>query len=61
LLQNISSSGVFIKTDKVLSVGQEVAMTFTFPDSKETVMATGEIIRSTNLGIAVQIKLIFKE
>ena len=61
LLQNISSSGVFIQTDEVLSVGQEVAMTFTFPDSKDTVMATGEITRSTNLGIAVEIKLIFKE
>ena len=61
LLQNISSSGVFINTDTVLHAGQEVAMTFTFPDSKETVMATGEIIRSTNLGIAVEIKLIFKE
>jgi Tfp pilus assembly protein PilZ len=61
LLQNISSSGVFINTDKVLNAGQEVAMTFTFPDSKETVMATGEIIRSTNLGIAVKIKLIFNE
>ena len=61
LLQNISSSGVFINTDKVFHAGQEVAVTFTFPDSKKTVMATGEITRSTNLGIAVKIKLIFKE
>ena len=61
LLQDISSSGVFISTDKVLFVGQEVAMTFTFPDSKETIRATGEIIRSTNSGVAVEIKLIFKE
>lgn len=61
LLKNISSSGVFINTKKVLPLGQEVAMTFTFPDSKETVRATGEIIRSNNLGIAVKIKLLFKE
>jgi Tfp pilus assembly protein PilZ len=60
-IQDISSSGVFISTDKVLSVGQELAMTFTFPDSKETIRASGEIIRSTNSGVAVEIKLIFKE
>jgi hypothetical protein len=61
LLQNISSSGVFINTEKALPAGQEVPMTFTFPGSKETVRATGEIIRSNNLGIAVEIKLLFKE
>ena len=60
MLQNFSSSGVFIITGEALPVGQEVAMTFTFPDSKETVMATGEIMRSTKSGIAVKIKLIFK-
>ena len=61
LIQNISASGVFINTEKTLPNGQEVAMTFTFPDSKETVRATGEIIRSNTLGIAVEIKLLFKE
>jgi Tfp pilus assembly protein PilZ len=61
LLKNVSSGGVFIDTKKILSPGQEVAMKFTFPDSKETVRTTGEIIRSNNLGIAVKIKLLFKE
>ena len=61
LIKNVSSSGVFINTEKVLPAGQEVAMTFTFPDSKETVRATGEIIRSNSSGIAVKIKLLFKE
>jgi Tfp pilus assembly protein PilZ len=60
-LRNISSSAVFINTKKALSVGQEVAMTFTLPGSKETVRATGEIIRSNSLGIAVKIKLLFKK
>jgi hypothetical protein len=60
-LQNISSSGVFIHTDKNLPVGQEIALTFTLPVSNETVMATGNIVRSTNLGIALEIKLIFKK
>ena len=60
-LENISSSGVFINIDKFLPVGQEVAMTFTLPGSKKTVMATGEIVRSSNFGIAVEIKVIFKE
>jgi Tfp pilus assembly protein PilZ len=61
LLLNISSSAVFINTKKALPVGQEVAMTFTLPGSKETVKATGEIIRSNSSGIAVKIKLLFKK
>jgi Tfp pilus assembly protein PilZ len=60
-LQNISSSGVFINTDKFIPVGQEVAMILTLPGSNKTVKATGEIVRSTDLGIAVEIKVIFKE
>ncbi len=61
VIQDVSASGVFIATDDDLKVGQEVAMTFTFPDSKKTIMATGEIARTTRTGIAVEIKVLFKE
>ena len=60
-VHNISSSGVFIETDKVLSVGEEIAIIFTFPHSKKTVRATGEIVRSSNSGIAMEIKLMFND
>ncbi len=52
-IQNISSSGVFIKTDKPLSVGEEMAIIFEFPNSQKTFAATGEIIRLSNFGAAM--------
>ena len=60
-IQDISSSGIFIKTDKPLSVGQEVALTFKFPGSQKTFAATGKIVRTSNLGAAIQVKVIFNK
>ena len=61
VIKDVSASGVFIVTDFDLTVGQEVAMTFTFPASKEKIMATGEVARKTRSGIAVEIKVFFKD
>ena len=60
-IQDISSSGIFIKTDKPLSVGQEVALTFKFPGSQHTFAATGNIIRVSNSGAAMEVKVIFNK
>ena len=60
-IQDISSSGIFIKTDKPLSVGQEVALTFRFPGSQKTFAATGKIIRVSNSGAAMEVKVIFNK
>ncbi|MEE9497620.1 MAG: PilZ domain-containing protein [Desulfobacterales bacterium] len=60
-IQNVSSSGVFIKTDRELPVGEEIAVSFTFPDSGNQVMATGKVIRTTNSGMGVEIQVYFKE
>lgn len=61
VIKDVSASGVYIATSHDLMVGQEVAMTFTFPASKETIMATGEVARKTRSGIAVKIKVFFKD
>ena len=53
--------GVFIKTSRKLSIGQEIAITFTFPRTQQTIMANGEIVRITNDGAVVKIKMFFKE
>ncbi len=58
---NVSSSGVFIVTDRTLPVGEEIAVSFTFPDSGNQVMATGKVIRTTNSGMGVEIQVYFKE
>ena len=60
-IQNVSSAGVFIKTSRKLSIGQEIAITFTFPRTKQTIMLNGEIVRITPDGAGVKIKMFFKE
>jgi Tfp pilus assembly protein PilZ len=60
-IQDVSSSGVFIKTDQELPVGEEIAVSFTFPDSGNQVRATGNVVRTTHSGMGVEIRVIFKE
>lgn len=58
---DISSSGAFIKTSRHLSVGQEVAMTITFPSTGDSHMVTGEIARVSYWGVGVNFKVFFKD
>ena len=60
-IDDVSSSGVFIKTRRYLSIGQEIAMKFSFPNAKNTIMATGEIVRASGKGIGVEFKIFFKD
>jgi hypothetical protein len=60
-IDDVSSSGAFIKTSRHLSTGQEIAMKFSFPKSKNTVMATGEIVRVSSKGVGVEIRIFFKD
>ena len=60
-VQDVSSTGVFVVTSRKLSFGQEIALTFTFPQTGQTIKATGEIVRITPEGVGVEIKLFFNE
>jgi Tfp pilus assembly protein PilZ len=60
-IRNISSTGVFIKSNRHLSVGQEVAMTITFPATGESHMVTGQIVRVTPEGIGINFKIFFRD
>lgn len=42
--RDLGTGGVFIETDKPLSHGSVVELTFTLPDSKETLEARGRVI-----------------
>ena len=53
-VQDISGSGVYIQTLRPFSVGQEVVLTFPFPDSQKHVKLTGCIARVDDTGIGVQ-------
>lgn len=60
-IQDVSSSGVFLKTSRSLYAGQEIAMTFTFPYAQKPIMVTGEIVRISYDGAGVKFKIFFKD
>ena len=55
--QDISGSGVFIKTSQTFSVGQTILMTFMSPDKQKPFRINGEIIRIHEDGIGVKFKI----
>ena len=58
-IQDLSSGGAFIQTDKNLTIGQEVAMTISLPNSRKELKATGEIVRVSPKGVGVEFTVIF--
>ena len=57
LVQDIGESGVYIQTSRSFSVGQDVVLTFPFPDSQKHVKITGRIARVADTGIGVQFNM----
>jgi len=58
-IQDLCTSGVFICTDKEFSIGQEISLTFWFPESGKKMMASGKIVRKAYSGIGVKFKILF--
>ena len=58
-IQDLSSGGAFIQTSKKLTIGQEIAMTISLPNSRKALKATGEIVRVSPKGVGVEFKIIF--
>ncbi len=57
LIQNISGSGVFIKTVHTFSVGQSIIMTLMSPISQKLFKIIGDIVRVRTDGIGVKFKI----
>jgi Tfp pilus assembly protein PilZ len=57
-IQDISESGVFIKTSETFSVGQPILMTFMSPDNQKPFRINGEIkhIQENGIGVKFNIK-----
>ena len=53
-IQDISESGVFIRTSQSLSVGQKIQMTFMSPDYQKPFKIKGEIVRIRTDGVGVK-------
>ena len=58
-IQDLSSGGAFIQTNKTLTIGQEIAMTISLPNSRKELKATGEIVRVNPKGVGVEFTVIF--
>ena len=58
-IQDLSSGGAFIQTDKTLTIGQEIAMTISLPNSRKELKATGQIVRVSPKGVGVEFRVIF--
>jgi len=55
-IQDMSNSGVFIKTSQTFSEGQTILMTFMSPDNQQPFKINGEIVRVMPDGIGVRFK-----
>lgn len=56
-VRNVGAGGVFIETPEHFSVGQSVSLTFSLPNYSGVIRITGEIIRTTSKGIAIEFKV----
>ena len=56
-VQDISGTGVYIQTSGSFSVGQDIVLTFSCPDSQKHVKITGRIARVADSGIGVQFNI----
>ena len=56
-IQDMSNSGMFIRTSQTFSSGQTILMTFMSPDLEKPFKITGEIIRVLPSGIGVKFKI----
>ena len=56
-IQDMSNSGVFIKTSQSFSEGQTILMTFMSPDNQQPFKINGEIVRFMPDGIGVKFKI----
>jgi hypothetical protein len=53
-VRNISSGGLYIETNLVSELGQQLHMTFSHPDSGDPIKVSGKIVRVDSGGIGVR-------
>jgi len=52
-IQDISNSGAFVETRHLLSVGQNISITFSLPGSQRNIKMKGSVARITPQGIGI--------
>ena len=59
--ENISTGGVYIKTNQTQSIGQKVTMTFMLAGHSKPIEVTGKIVRVGDQGFAVKFYRVIQE
>jgi hypothetical protein len=57
-IQDMSDTGVFIKTSQDIPLGKKILMTFMSPDNQKPFKINGEVVRNTAEGVGI--KFIFE-
>ncbi len=52
-LIDISAGGLFIETNAIFSVGQQISLTFPLPGYQSYIKVTGIVVRTTGRGVGV--------
>ncbi len=52
--QNISSNGIFIKTDEPISIGQTIILSIPFTNNQKYIRIPAHVVRTTHKGIGVE-------
>jgi Tfp pilus assembly protein PilZ len=53
-MKDISEGGMFVQTDKALSVGDDMILTFSFPGKSYIIKAIGNIVRIEKDGVGIE-------
>ncbi len=56
-IRDLSTGGVYIQTSGAFAVGQEIAMTFSFPGGRKQVRIRGHVVRVDDTGIGVEFSM----
>ena len=56
-IQDISSSGVFIKTRESFTIGEEIVLSMSLPGDENAFRIPAEVVRVSSEGIGVQFKI----
>lgn len=52
--QNISSTGIFIKTDEPVSIGQTILLSIPFTNNQKYIRIPAQVVRTTHKGIGIE-------
>jgi Tfp pilus assembly protein PilZ len=60
-IRNLSAGGLYIETNLVTELGQQLNMTFTHPDSGAPIKVSGKIVRVDSGGIGVRFNMLLSD